>query len=210
MICRGEVSQCVCLVRADLRVLDETCLLRSVMSVEQSALNKFSMYSVSSSDFGSLLLYGATACMAIQISAKQPQLDACYCAAAVQYTLNPASQSAVATSHEGKMPRGHLQDGINAIEVCSLLRIRLAALQEQRQALPHGTLVDVKLPRLQPLQHPVEHLGPAHQLLGHLHACRCSGNPSLTRLSLKRRNTGYRLPAAWCTPNTHIRPTVGP
>ena len=36
--------------------LDETCLLRSVMSVEQRALNRFSMYSVSSSDFGSLLL----------------------------------------------------------------------------------------------------------------------------------------------------------
>ena len=43
-----------------------TCLLRSVMSVEHRALNRFSMYSVSSSDFGSLLLYGATACMATQ------------------------------------------------------------------------------------------------------------------------------------------------
>lgn len=68
----------------------------------------------------------------------------------------------------GGQQQGYLEHGINAIEVSSPLRIGLAALQQQRQVLADSALVDIKLPWLQPLQHPVQHFRPAHQLLSYL------------------------------------------
>ena len=77
----------------------------------------------------------------------------------------------------GGQQQGYLEHGINAIEVSSPLRIGLAALQQQRQVLANSALVDIKLPWLQPLQHPIQHFRPAHQLLSYL----CNiGNPGCT------------------------------
>ena len=50
------------------------CLLRSVIRVEHIALNRFSMYSVSSSDLGSRFLYGATACTHQRCNQPQPNV----------------------------------------------------------------------------------------------------------------------------------------
>ena len=62
-----------------------------------------------------------------------------------------------------------LEDGVDAVQVGSALRVGLAGLQQQRQVLPRRALVHVELARLEPLQHPLQHLSPAHQLLSHLH-----------------------------------------